>query len=251
VSTPGAETTAGLIEPRRAFEFVEQIEALDDPDIIVAAFQREAGKLGYSTVALGELPTAGSLPAFFISTWPRNWVETYVGEGFTTIDPSIAYARSGHRPATWREICRRDRAARSDRVWDAATCHGWPDGIAIPVHGPGAYHGLVCLAGETADLAAHDRVALHLMGLYLHERLKRLLAPQLTAPSNRGSLLSRGEIECIRWLLAGKSDWEIGEILNIAEATAHWRIEQAKRKLGVKTRAQLTAVAILNGYLRP
>lgn len=68
---------------------------------------------------------------------------------------------------------------------------------------------------------------------------RRRKPPQLTA----------GEIACIRWLLAGKSDWEIGEILNISESTAHWRIEQAKKKFGVKTRAQLTALAVHHGLV--
>jgi DNA-binding CsgD family transcriptional regulator len=77
-----------------------------------------------------------------------------------------------------------------------------------------------------------------------------LLAPDLVAPADSLPRLSAGEIECIRWLIAGKSDWEIGEILNIAEATAHWRIEQAKKKFGVKTRAQLTALAVHHGLVR-
>jgi DNA-binding CsgD family transcriptional regulator len=77
------------------------------------------------------------------------------------------------------------------------------------------------------------------------------LAPESRHPSATRPRLSAGEIECIHWLIAGKSDWEMSEILGISEWTAHWRIERAKKKFGVKTRAQLTALAVHYGYIQP
>ncbi len=119
------------------------------------------------------------------------------------------------------------------------------------MHGPHGYRSIVAIAGETRDLPLRHRTTLHLMALYLHERLKTLLAPELAVAPSDVARLSPGEIECVRWLIAGKSDWEMGEILGIAEATSHWRIEQAKKKLGVKTRAQLTALAVHYSLVRP
>jgi DNA-binding CsgD family transcriptional regulator len=107
------------------------------------------------------------------------------------------------------------------------------------------------VGGETQDLPRRHRTALHLMSLYLHQRLMELMAPELAAPAENLPNLSPGEIECIKWLIAGKSDWEMSEILKIAEATAHWRIERAKQKFGVKTRAQLTALAVHHGVVAP
>jgi len=146
-----------------------------------------------------------------------------------------------------REFHRDDPAVA--KIFDLTADHGWPDGLAIPVHGPRGYHGLVAIGGETDDLSARDRTALHLMGLYLHNRLRELIDPD--DPAVEAPRLTEGEVECIHWLVEGKSDWEIGEILNIAESTAHWRIENAKRKFGVKTRAQLTALAVRNGVVTP
>lgn len=70
-----------------------------------------------------------------------------------------------------------------------------------------------------------------------------------TASAAGGHGLTGGEIACIRLIVAGKTDGEIATALNIAPATAHWRIEQAKKKLGVRTRAQLTAVAVHLGLV--
>jgi len=243
-----------IVDPRGAFDFIDRLASLSTAEAVIAAFRAEAGRFGYSTFALGELPRHGSdaLPAFFVSTWPSDWVEVYTGESIGPDDPTVAFARTGVLPETFSGLRRRRMACGgSVRTFDVAAAHGWPEGLAIPIHGPNGYRGIVTVAGETKELSRPDRAALHLMALYLHERLKGLLAPELAAVPVDGPLLSRGEIECIHWLIAGKSDWEMSEILGIFEWNAHWRIEKAKAKFGVKTRAQLTALAVHHGYVKP
>lgn len=239
---------------KHALSFVERVGTAADTDAAVAMFRVFAGHFGYPTVALGELPRPGSSQPgpFFVSTWPESWVETYLGEGLAADDPNVALARNSMSPASWSEMREGPLGTlQANRVLDATASHGWRQGLGIPVHGPGGYHGLVVVAGEGRALPHHDRAALHLMGLHLHNRLLAFHAPERLAPPQALARLSAGEIESIRWLLAGKGDWEIGEILCIAEATAHWRIEQAKKKLGVKTRAQLTALAVHYGLVQP
>jgi LuxR family quorum sensing-dependent transcriptional regulator len=68
---------------------------------------------------------------------------------------------------------------------------------------------------------------------------------------NDSPVLTQGQIDCIRLIIDGKTDAEIAATLNIAAATAHWHIEQAKKKLQVRTRAQLTAIAVARGFVRP
>jgi LuxR family quorum sensing-dependent transcriptional regulator len=239
----------GVAGPRRAFDFVDRLAGLGSAETVIEAFRDEAEHFGCSAFALGELPRTGSrgIPPFFVSTWPSRWLEVYFGEYFAVGDPTVEHARAAVLPATFSDLRRRQQAAGgSIKVFEAAAAHGWPEGLSIPVHGPNGYSGIVALAAETRELSPPDRAALHLMALYLHERLKELMAP---APSPDRPRLSRGEIECLQWLVAGKSDWEMGEILGISEATAHWRIEKAKKKLGVKTRAQIAALAIKHGYV--
>jgi DNA-binding CsgD family transcriptional regulator len=176
--------------------------------------------------------------------------EAYVGEGHMVHDPSIETARSSVLPIMWSDLHQRWRAGgRSLRAFDFAASNGFNEGVVIPVHGPGGYQGLVALLGEARDVTLRERTAIHVMALYLHERLKQLLAPHLAASPDTPRL-SAGEIECLKWLVAGKSDWEMGEILGVSQATAHWRIERAKEKFGVKTRAQLAALAVQHGYVR-
>jgi LuxR family quorum sensing-dependent transcriptional regulator len=237
-----------------ALSFVEAIGGLDTPESVMAAFSKAASEFGFSTVALGELPRPSSdeIPEFFVSTWPRSWFDAYVGESLVASDPTLDIARFGNMPVSWSEA-RQHFGPKNPkgRVFEICGEFGWPEGLVIPVHGPGGYSGVVSLAGDTAELAPAARAMLHLMALYLHERLRELVVPKAVLSAEELPHLTEKEVACVEWLIAGKSDWEIGEIINVAESTVHYRIERAKKKLGVKTRAQLTALAVLHGYVRP
>jgi LuxR family quorum sensing-dependent transcriptional regulator len=61
--------------------------------------------------------------------------------------------------------------------------------------------------------------------------------------------LSAREIECLQWAAAGKSDTDIAVLVGIKPATAHYHIERAKKRLGVRTRVEAVAVGVLNGVI--
>jgi LuxR family quorum sensing-dependent transcriptional regulator len=61
--------------------------------------------------------------------------------------------------------------------------------------------------------------------------------------------LSAREVECLQWAAAGKSDADIAVLVGIRPATAHFHIEQAKRRLGVRSRVEAVAVGVLRGIL--
>jgi DNA-binding CsgD family transcriptional regulator len=61
--------------------------------------------------------------------------------------------------------------------------------------------------------------------------------------------LSPREIECLQWAAAGKSDADIAVLVGIKPATAHFHIERAKRRFGVRTRVEAVAVGVLHGII--
>ena len=78
-----------------------------------------------------------------------------------------------------------------------------------------------------------------------HERC-RVLA-NLAAAGSPCVAMSARELECLRWVAAGKTDWEIGMILSISAATVKFHINGARAKLGARTRAQAVAHLVLSG----
>jgi len=74
-----------------------------------------------------------------------------------------------------------------------------------------------------------------------------LRAPAINLDS--ASPLTARQREALEYCAHGKSDWDIGVLMNVATVTAHEHIEAAKRRLGVKTRIQAVLAAYKNGWI--
>jgi DNA-binding CsgD family transcriptional regulator len=233
---------------RLALDLVAEIDACPDSPAVVERAQSLFGLFGFTAFACGgrHLRGGSHVDYMYANTWGRPWNEVYY-EGLAEHDlvPREASRRSA--PFTWTDLLAGSPMKPRERlVIDSARDFGWSDGLVLPLHGPGPYVGILSLVTDRLDLSATDRAALHLAGFYVHERLRALSRP---VPSNPVASLSPREREVLRLVADGKSDWDIGQILAISETTAHFHVERAKRKLGVKNRTQAVAVLILGGGL--
>jgi len=68
-------------------------------------------------------------------------------------------------------------------------------------------------------------------------------------PSAATPRVTPREAQVLAWIAAGKSDWEIGRILNISAKTVNFHVEKAKRKFGVATRIQAVLAAMRQGVI--
>jgi DNA-binding CsgD family transcriptional regulator len=105
----------------------------------------------------------------------------------------------------------------------------WPEERAPPSPGlEAALAMLVFARGRTVDRATGDRG----MGV-----------------SARGAGLSPREADCLAWVARGKTNWEIGRILDVEARTVQFHICNAARKLGVAGRHQAMLRATMHGLL--
>lgn len=86
---------------------------------------------------------------------------------------------------------------------------------------------------------------IHLVSIWAHDKAALLHRTAQAASIH----LTRREIECLKWVGAGWSDWEIGEKLHISRRTVNTHIESAKRKYGVTTRVQAVILAARDGAI--
>jgi len=63
------------------------------------------------------------------------------------------------------------------------------------------------------------------------------------------SHLTSRELECMHWAAMGKTSWEIGVIIGLAERTINFHITRACEKLGVNRRQAAITIAIQRGLL--
>jgi DNA-binding CsgD family transcriptional regulator len=230
--------------------FIEELRTCASSQEVGAAFASMIAPHGFPMVSCGESrqTPAGRDWRFFFNTWPSDLLLEYQNNDYVQYDLLPTAARLSSAPFTWQELMR-DRAQTPKQVefnnW--VRKRGVVDGYAVPIHFPGGDIGLCVSVATHVIEDAEERLALHMASLYAHERCQALGRPGLA--SSVKSLLSPRELECLKWVLDGKSDTDIGAILGISRNTAHFHIERVKQKLGVRTRTQAAAMIVTLGYL--
>lgn len=186
---------------------------------------------------------------FFFVDRPRPWFDFYERNDFVHDDPVVAESRRRISPFWHSEMSREVKLNRRQKeLIDAFYAFGWKDVFAVPVHGPGSLQGLVTMITK-ADLTLTpvDRALLQVTARTVWERCR--ISEGFGVGSTDRPQLSAREVECLQWAAAGKSDNDIAGLLAIKPATAHFHIEEAKRRLGVRTRIEAVAVGILHGLI--
>jgi len=174
------------------------------------------------------------------ATWPVKWYWRYVSQNHLASDPVIARMNRVTTPFRWSQTYA-GASAQGKRVLDEAAAFGFRDGLAIPIHGADGALAAVNIGGGHYELTSRDETALTLAAYYLHARIAALRAEARRSPATE---LAPRESECLKWVAAGKTDWEIAQILAISEQTAHGYVQSALAKLGASTRAQAVALAL-------
>lgn len=221
----------------------------------LGAVQRQVGRalgaLGFAHftyLAVSRPDRPGS--TYYFSTYPKTWTDHYEQRRYLNVDPVMLEARSSLLPFQWRgEKIRGAAKGPQLRVFDEAGDFGIRDGVTVPVHGAdGEFAVLSATPGEPGSfdkLYRARRDAVHVLALHCHAAVSRLLRQ----PGRAAVRLSPRERECLKWTAAGKTAWEIGEILDVSESTVVWHLNNAKAKLGVYGKSHAVVKAMMLGLI--
>jgi LuxR family transcriptional regulator, quorum-sensing system regulator BjaR1 len=235
------------------FEYIESLKTMSDPFQIRQAFEAQLAEIGVTNFAIVENSRISSTfeRGIIEDRMPAEWKQHYLEKKIVERDPTMIEAMNSTEPFLWSEVYakyRNDKKLR--RVYEEASEFKLNEGISVPIFGPKGYAALMTLAGAYVDVQPKTRILVHMMALYTHNHLVRMVRTSQLAKRNETRPLTPREVECLRWAADGKSDWEIGEILKIKETVAHEYIENAKRKFGVPTRVQAVIGALVDGQIR-
>lgn len=214
---------------------------------VAETFVAAIAPYGFTASACGAfVPTdKGPEPSFFFQNWPPAWISLYQARKFYAADFSVAEARRRLAPFSWREVkAQRSLSKAEQELWDTALQWGWSDGFSVPIHGPGGYLGIVTMAGGRTPTAS-QRDELHLLALHTHERCRVL--SRFNAVTEPAEALTQRELECMRWVAAGKTDAETAIIVGLSRETVKGYVDSARHKLGAGTRPQAVARLVLAG----
>lgn len=214
-------------------------------------------ELGFNYFALVhhvdlKAPPGGAIK---IDNYPTSWFETLVERRYYIDDPIHAATQKTALGFKWSDVGEHlDLTVRQQDILRHAKREGLGDGFSVPVHIPGEFTGS-CSFGVRVGQSLQDDVlpTAHVLASFAFEAARKLnrrtLASMGIAADVQDVRLTQRQRECVILMSQGKSDWEIGKILNISRNTAHKHIEAAKQKFSVSTRQQLLMCALYTSEL--
>ncbi|TGS43730.1 MULTISPECIES: LuxR family transcriptional regulator [unclassified Mesorhizobium] len=221
--------------------FAEQLAGSVDTIDLHNALAETASALDLSSFAYLSLPFQVSHATDLISTYSQQWTSHYLHSRYEDVDPVIQRARRRQETFRWdAHGGDLDLSAAQRQFMDEATQYGVRCGFTIPIHDRrGLFAALTFASDERQPLfirliERYER-ALQLIAIFFHIHARRRL---ISGRIVDGIALSGREIECLQWAAHGKSAWDIGRILGISQRTAAFHLDNAKKKLGVRTITQ-------------
>jgi len=183
-----------------------------------------------------------------ISNYPTSWTDHYLKNNFDRIDPVIARVRHSIEPFEWGGMLWPGRLlAEEDQLMEEASTYGIRCGFTLPLDDAQCQFAALTFAADSRPVSFRRNFERHhqlleLLALLFHREARAVFAPDRSVA---GVLLSAREFECLVWAARGKSAWDTSRIIGTSRSTVSFHLENAKRKLDVRTLQQ--AVALFAG----
>ena len=213
---------------------------------------RFSQRLGFETVsAMTVIDHApGNSEFITIDNTPLDYVEPFQDPKFGKRDPVMQHCRRQSVPIIWDQETYVSQGLGD--LWEQQAGYGYCTGIAMALHLPEGRHFQLGVDRDQAlpdDPGFLQRVVadLQLFVVYAQDAALRLLLPSALQPE-RPALTPR-ELEALRWTMEGKTAWEVGVILGIAERTAVLHVNNAMHKLGCVNKHQAVLKALRLGLI--
>jgi LuxR family quorum sensing-dependent transcriptional regulator len=243
----GALMAAPFEYGRVAFEFAEEVDRLSDPDEVANAIRRIISPFGLELYGFfARVPGPGKRldTIAFNKQIPElaEWLKLYDDGRYAEVDPVMRRLRQTVTPFEHDEVSY-DLDPRAVELKHRRRDFGFASTFSIPIFGSTGRNGFMSYGifeGSKRDSSAYKKRTLHLMTLYAADRICSLRSAQ-SAPK---PVLTNRQQEVLTWAAAGKSAWEMGEILNISARTVEEHAQQALQRLGAVNRTQAVAIAI-------
>ena len=183
-----------------------------------------------------------------LDNYPEDWVAELLASGLGADDPVHAASRRTNTGFSWCRIGALIRLEqRHERAFARSRRFGLGPGFTVPANVPGepaASCSFAVAAG--AELPVERLHCAELVGAHALCAARRLRSIAPPPPRPR---LSRREIQCLRLLALGKTDWEIARILGLSIETAHQYVKSARAAYDAVSRTQLVVYGLRDAWI--
>ena len=183
-----------------------------------------------------------------IDNYPEGWVRELLERGYAADDPVHLASRRANIGFGWCELgAMVSLERRHKRILARSRYFGVGTGFTIPANVPGEPSASCSFAVRTG--CEVPLVRLHcaeLIGAHALSAARRLRGVPAAAPRPR---LSRREIQCLRLVAMGKTDWEISKILGLSIETTHQYVKHARAVYDAVSRTQLVVYGLRDAWI--
>jgi LuxR family transcriptional regulator, quorum-sensing system regulator CciR len=229
--------------------FAESAESCADLPQLRTLLANAASELGFHYFALLHHASLGGAGAalVLIDNYPEDWVQELVARGYAADDPVHLASRRTNAGFGWCDLSRMIRIERRHRLILArGREHGIGQGFTIPANVPGEPSASCSFAVRTGvDLPAARLHCAELIGAHALQAARRL-RPSATLERPH---LSRRELQCLKLVALGKTDWEIAQILGLSPHTAHQYVKRARAAYDTVSRTQLVVYGLRDAWI--
>lgn len=233
---------------------LEEISAIMDAKSeqeLVERLKSAAQALGFEQFVMGvEVNRPLIKPVqHVINGYTQLWQSVYAERDFVCKDPTVRHCKISSEPLVWSEQM---YSEGSLELWEESKKYGVGHGVSIPIHEREGVKSMFNLARDQSIVKDQRELQAMLAGARVlascaHFAMTKLIVPGLL--DARDPRLTRRERECLIWAAKGKTAFEIGMILNIAETTAVFHLNNVVRKFNVANRTQAIAVGVAMGLV--
>lgn len=235
---------------RLADRFAESATACQDLGQLRALIDDAARELGFDYFALLHHSSLGPSGAarIRIDNYPEAWVEELRSRDLVPHDPVHLASRKTSSGFAWQDISSIIRLGyRHKAILTRSGYYGIGAGFTVPANVPGEPSGSCSFAVRAgAELPLQRLMCAELIGAHAFRAARRIA--NLPQPKDRPHL-SRREIECLRLLASGKTDWEAATILGISVETVRKYVKRARAAYDVVTRTQLVVHGLRDDWV--
>ena len=214
---------------------------------------RFAEDLGFKTVsAMAVVDHLQSGPEFHtVDNTPLAFSQTFHDSDVWRLDPVMQHCKHAAVPIIWDQGTYVEGGQGA--MWEHQASFGYRTGVALALHLPGGKHFSLGVERDRPlpkQPRAITRIVaeLQLFAVHAQDTAFRIFVPPAPKLDDGPSLTPR-ELEALRWTMEGKTAWEVGSIMNIAERTAVLHLQNSMHKLNCVNKHQAVLKALRLGLL--
>lgn len=232
---------------------VKQIAVCTAGEQVFDLFWSAAQPYGFTSALIVRVHGIGASMAdkdsyFAHNNLPQWWDQRYLEKKYGYIDPFAQMTLKRTGPFRWRECYDNLTPAQEEMIADAKA-HGLNYGVNFPMHDTQGGLGLVLLgAEEDFSLTIEAQIFFEILARYSYEHISMLFGQ---AHAAKPIILSERERDILTLVAQGKTNWEIGTILNISEYSVRDYLKDISKRMQTANRTHTVTRAIQLGLIIP